>query len=199
MLVEVAGTLSLLPSPVVKTSLFVVWGGPNDFFQQPPGSGSPSTAAQNIVTIVDDLLGAGARHILVPGMPDLSLTPEFHGSAAAQAFSQSFNSALQSSLPAGVFYFDTYGFMHNIVNHPQDFEFTNVTTPCLTGPPYSVCGNTQVQSEYLFWDGVHPTTTAASFLAAEFEKTVVPEPSTLIMLSTAIAGLAGVLRRKISA
>jgi hypothetical protein len=36
-------------------------------------------------------------------------------------------------------------------------------------------------------------------LAAEFEKTVVPEPSTLIMLSTAIAGLAGVLRRKISA
>jgi len=76
MLLQVTGTLSSV-APIAPTSLFLVWGGVNDFRQQPPGSGSPAIAVSDILTIVAELQGAGAEHILVPGMPDLSLTPAY--------------------------------------------------------------------------------------------------------------------------
>jgi phospholipase/lecithinase/hemolysin len=193
MLLQVTGTLSSV-APIAPTSLFLVWGGVNDFRQQPPGSGSPAIAVSDILTIVAELQGAGAEHILVPGMPDLSLTPAYYGDAAAQAFSQTFNSLLVGSLPAGVTYFDTYDFMHAIVADPAAYGLTNVTAPCLVGT--TPCPD---PNQYLFWDSMHPTTAADAIWAAQLEKAAVPDPPTLIMLSAGIAGLAGVLRKRISA
>ncbi|HZD32511.1 MAG TPA: PEP-CTERM sorting domain-containing protein, partial [Candidatus Angelobacter sp.] len=97
-------------------------------------------------------------------------------------------------LPKVVTYFDTFGFMHFVVNNPGLFGFTDVTDPCLVG--LTPCAN---PNQYLFWDDLHPTTAADQILAAQFGKAVAPEPSTLLMLGTGIAGLAGVLRRKLSA
>jgi phospholipase/lecithinase/hemolysin len=150
----------------------------------------------DILTIVGALQSAGATHILVPGMPDLSLTPEYHGNLAAQ----SFNAGLQANLPAGVIYFDTYGLVHTVVANPGAYGFIDVTDPCLvvnTPPtPPTVCSN---PTQYLFWDDLHPTTTADRILGAEFYQAVTPEPSTFLMVGTGIAGLVGVLRRKMSA
>ena len=75
---ELAEAGPLLASPIVPSSLFEVWGGANDFLT----GGSPTVAAANVDAIVAALEADGAQHILVPGLPDLGLTPDFYGVAA---------------------------------------------------------------------------------------------------------------------
>ena len=167
-----------------------MWGGPDDFIT----GGSVAIGVADELAIVSALQGVGATHILVPGMPDMGLTPKFYGNPAATAFSFAFDQALQANLPKGVTYFDTFGFMHLVVSNPGAFGFTDVTDPCLVG--LTPCSN---PNQYLFWDDLHPTTAADAILAGQFQSLVTPEPSTFLMLGTGIAGLAGVLRRKMSA
>jgi phospholipase/lecithinase/hemolysin len=185
---------SALPSALV-----VVWGGPNDFADFGLTTAVADAAVANLVTEVDTLKGAGAKHILVPGMPDLGLTPAYASLGPVVAsevsfLSAYFNTELKKDLPSGVIYYDTFGFMHAVVADPSAYGFTNVTTPCLVGS--TPCTDPK---DYLFWDSIHPTTTADTFLAAQFEKAVTPEPSTFLMMGTGIVGLVGVLRRRMSA
>jgi phospholipase/lecithinase/hemolysin len=186
---QVFNTLGSIPSFLIPSSLFIVWGGPDDYIS----GGTVTQGVTDVLTIVGALQLAGAQHILVPGMPDLGLTPAYYGSANASGFSQAFDLTLQANLPKGVTYFDTLGFMHYVVANPGLFGFTNVNQPCLVGT--TPCAN---PNQYLFWDDLHPTTAADQILAAQFASAV-PEPSTLLMMGTAVAGLAGVLRRKLSA
>ena len=176
-----------LSSVNVSTSLFVVWGGPNDFL----AGGAATQAVGDIDFIVSTLQSEGATHILVPNMPDLGLTPDYYGSIAATTYAEQFNASLKLSLPAGATYFDTFDLMHQIENDPAAYGFTDVTDPCFNG--ISVCAN---PSQYLFWDGFHPTTAADTILADEFEMAATPEPSSILMLATGLAGLAGLLRRR---
>lgn len=186
---QVFKTLGSIPPALIPTSLFVVWGGPDDFIS----GGTVQRGVTDVLTIVGALQLAGAQHILVPGMPDLGLTPAYFGDPSATAFSFAFDQGLQANLPKGATYFDTFGFMHLVVNNPGAFGFTNVTSPCLVGS--TPCAN---PNQYLFWDDLHPTTAADQILAGQFASAV-PEPSTLLMLVTGIGGLAGVVRRKLSA
>ncbi len=192
MLPQVAATLPSLGA-IVPTSLFFVWGGANDFLTNGFSTATADTAVADLLSIVGALQGAGARHILVPGLPDLGLTPDYYGNAGATALSLYFNHELTTLLPNGVVYFDTFNFMHEVVANPGAYGFTDVTDPCFNG--ISVCSD---PNAYLFWDGFHPTTAADQILAGEFANAV-PEPSTFLMLGTGIVGLAGVLRRKLSA
>ena len=142
MLLQVQGSLSSV-APFAPTSLFVVWGGPDDFIT----GGSVAVGVADILTIVGALQSVGATHILVPGMPDMGSTPAYHGDASATAFSFAFDQALQASLPKGVTYFDTFDFMHLVVSNPGAFGFTDVSDPCLFGltpcsNPTSICSGT---------------------------------------------------------
>ncbi|HVM49934.1 MAG TPA: SGNH/GDSL hydrolase family protein [Candidatus Acidoferrum sp.] len=56
------------------TSLFVVWGGANDFFIN-PSAATAAAAVTNLSGELTQLYGVGARNFLVPNMVDLSLTP----------------------------------------------------------------------------------------------------------------------------
>ncbi len=185
MQVEFATTQASL-GPFLSDGLFIVWGGPNDFLAPSPLDLTPLDVINRGVAdelgIVNSLVLLGATNILVPGMPDLGLTPYFEGlgpvaAAQASAITDTYNAALHSSLPSGVLYYDTAALVRSIVANPGAYGLTNVTDPCFNG--VTVCAN---PSQYLFFDDFHPTTATDAFAAQGFISTVVPEPSTLVLL-----------------
>jgi phospholipase/lecithinase/hemolysin len=95
-------------APLASSALFVVWGGPNDFLSLAPlgvdALAIADGAVTNIVAIVDGLKGLGAQHVLVPGMPDLGLSPSYQAlgptaAMEASALTDYFNMRLAASLP----------------------------------------------------------------------------------------------------
>jgi cholinesterase len=192
MATEYQHTSALIPSLSPSSSLFVVWGGPNDFLTNGFSTTTAQTAVTNLVTLVGELQAQGATHILVPGMPDLGLTPDYYGSALATDGSLYFNALLQAELPQGATYFDTFGFMHAVVADPSAYGFTDVSDPCFNG--ISVCSD---PNSYLFWDGFHPTTYTDSILAHAFANAV-PEPNAILLLAGGLMGLVGFGRRRLT-
>jgi phospholipase/lecithinase/hemolysin len=172
--------------------LVTVLAGANDifmelaFFGQPGGAQTPAAAANNIAAaaaslgqlIKTQVVGKGARQVLVLNVPDIAATPfAKHQSATIQSLiavlTQTFNQELAAQLQgvAGVVLADTYSESQAIVANPAQYAVTNTTTPAcgpnaLSNPPTSpgtslVCNASNVLktdvSHYYFADDVHPT------------------------------------------
>ena len=182
---EFAATQASL-SPFLSNGLFIVWGGANDYLAPSPLDKTPqaiiSRGVADELGIVTSLELLGAHNILVPGLPDFGLTPDFRAmgpvaAAQASAFTDAYNAALRSSLPAGVLFYDTAALLRSVVSNPGAYGFTNVTDPCFNGT--TVCAN---PSQYLFFDGFHPTTATDRLAALGFQATVTPEPSSSALI-----------------
>jgi len=198
------------PSFNPATSLFVVWLFPNDVFYSgatgmlpgvvpgsPGGEGVIRNGIANIVTTIRTLAEAGAEHFLVPNMADLGLTPAFAGTPQADALSfltDTFNSllagrltALDARLAAEIVQFDTAGAFARILADPLAYGFDNTTDSCVDNLASGVC-NPGNWDRWLFWDGVHPTTSTHRLLASQFAMAV-PEPSSVALLMIALLAL----------
>ena len=210
-----------LPGAADANALHVVWAGSNnlqdiflgrtvDVLGQPiPTLGQ---TLGDISGMLDGLYSEGARHLLVPNVANLGRVPRVRdfgpgAAAAATALVQTFNAQLAVTLDAfeashaGVHLirFDTFAAFEGIVANAASYGLSNLTDRCYTGDDLgftgggTVCANPE---QYLFWDGIHPTTTAHQILGAEMLATVVPEPASWALFAIGLAGLTVFARRR---
>ena len=194
------GTLSL-PSD----ALYVVWAGGNDVRDAGvvlAGGGNANAVigegVANMVTAISALGAAGARHFLIPNVPDVGVTPianwldanvnPFSG-LALTTLSANYNSALAAQLPglaaglgADFITLDIFAFLQDSVANP--LPGANVVDACTSGNAFTGCSDPQL---YLFWDAMHPTTVAHEAIAGLAVATVVPLPAAMPLFACALA------------
>lgn len=205
-------------SPVFDpaSSLFVVWLFPNDVFNYAVTGNLPGTATGlpgdagtveqligngvgNILSTVNYLASIGAQHFLVPNMPDLGQTPAFLGmpnQADMTALSSAFDLYLAQGLTtldaaltsAEIVQFDTFGEFNRILADPGAYGFEVTDKACVDNLASGLC-NPGNWDKWVFWDSVHPTTSAHAVLGREFAAAV-PEPGTIFLLAIGLFGIA---------
>lgn len=80
-------------------ALYVIWAGANDYLFF--GETNPSAVVQKIEQAIDSLYRLGARHFLVPNLPNLGATPLTRASgssATAESLTRAHNAMLDSAL-----------------------------------------------------------------------------------------------------
>jgi phospholipase/lecithinase/hemolysin len=157
--------------------LFVIWGGANDLFEKlanaelPP---DPSVPVLNLAQHIGALALAGAETFLVPNLPPLGETPWI--SAFPDEIRDGINDwtigynlwlaatvdQLESILPITIYEFDSYGLFMQVMADPGSYGFTNVTDAAYDEYTQVLVPN---PDEYVYWDGVHPTTRGHQVLA----------------------------------
>ncbi|WP_051086541.1 SGNH/GDSL hydrolase family protein [Methylobacterium sp. WSM2598] len=149
-------------------TLFIVYGGANDVLAaigSPEANEAVEVALSAMRDILEALAESGATDVLIPNLPDVSMTPAVRArsSSAAQGgaeLTERFNHLLEQMLarPVGlrVHRLDVRGMAEQVRTDPRSFGFIDIATPC---ERRAACDG------YLFWDDVHPTTRAHKSLA----------------------------------
>ena len=177
-----------------RNGLHGIFAGGNDLLQ----AGAAGVASANdIVAQSARLRAAGARYIMVFALPNLGLTPgAIAGGPAVVGLqtqaSAGFNITLFNGLAATgqrVMPVDVFTMLNEVAANPASFGFTNITgTACGPFPPFAPAGtNSQfclgstlvpgaTPSNYLFADGIHPTTGAHAIIA-DLVKSLIDGPN----------------------
>jgi len=161
---------------------------------------------------MEQLNTAGAKSFLIFNMPRMGDTPDAQSGgeeaiAAANLYADSYNTALDVALADlrvspdfdGTIYFvNAYALLSEIVDSVND---TGSYTPdfFVPGDPVTITNvtdegldyydtNGTFPSNYLFWDGVHPTTQGHAIVAGAVLQAV-PEPGTVALFALGTLGL----------
>lgn len=179
-------------------TLYVLWAGANDYL--PTNSAfipfdTPETTIGNLSFALNSLATFGARNFLVVNLPNLGSLPYTRNrqnasnlntltslhNASLTATLNTFGQSLDFDL--NIWQVDANSLLSAAIDNPAQFGFTNVTNACL-GNLSCILGGRQVQDQYLFWDGTHPTTVAHERIGelayAELQSEPIPEPTTVM-------------------
>jgi phospholipase/lecithinase/hemolysin len=204
-------------------ALYIIWAGTNDYLSYFfDGEPNPSNTVANLSTALTSLVADGAKDIMVVNLPDLGKSPFANFTSQRlslfSTFSSEHNSSLNTELQLlsqqlspniNIIELNVNSLFDRIVAAPEEFGFTNVTNSCISEdlsvvpidiPTQQVSCNPK---EFLFWDGVHPTTTAHKLIGelafSALHPLPVPEASAgLGMLAYSILGAVSLLKRKIT-
>lgn len=190
--------------------LYTVFGGANDIFYHATaeafGLESQTTTYTNVVTagaqelsLIGALQKAGAKYIVVFNLPDIGRTPEaaaddklLPGTAAGlTTLSKGFNSTLNAGLAStqvGIIPVNTYALLNEVLANPAQYGFVNATTPACNNASGSSLNCTRATlvtptayTNYIFADGVHPTTTTHALFAQVVESEIIaPQQMSLL-------------------
>lgn len=147
-------------------ALYLVWSGANDYLGG--NVTNPRIPPRNLVKAVTTLANAGARTILVGNLPDLGRLPSTRQTAEStelNRLSNQHNSNLSRFIrqldrtldpQVDLLTLDVDSLFAEVRSNPASYGFRNVTRDCLS---VSACrSNPRLQSKFLFWDDIHPTT-----------------------------------------
>lgn len=143
-------------------ALCVVWAGANDYLFS---TENPQLSIDNLNQALQSLLKTGAKRFLVANLPNLGELPATRNTVNSKALTTvaiAYNQALTALLDRikqpnlVIAQLDVFSIYRDAVADPQKFGFTNVTNACL--------GTSNQCDRFLFWDGIHPTTTAHKIL-----------------------------------
>jgi len=153
-----------------------------------------ATFAGNIGNIVSELELAGASNIVVWDVPDVGDAPAvgtLGASSLGTMIASSMNTALSSAIGGDpdVKVFGAFGLLDDVVDNPSAFGLSDVTNACAQ---FITCD----PSQYLFWDGIHPTS-AADLVISNAIVSLIPEPPALALFGIALIGL-GFARRRLN-
>ncbi|MBD2090781.1 SGNH/GDSL hydrolase family protein [Microcoleus sp. FACHB-1515] len=150
-------------------AVYLVWAGANDYL-----SGRSTDAAEpiaNLRSAIETLIAAGARHLVVGNLPPLGQLPATRDRDSAGVLDRLTTSHNQqvAALVAEMEQRDGVTARLLEVNDlferaiAGEFDFTNVTEACLDSQRGTICPN---PNQYLFWDGIHPTSAAHERISA---------------------------------
>lgn len=159
-------------SQIDSSALYVLWSGANDYLQ---GTSDASRPVEHIMDAISSLSTAGAKRILVANLPNLGQLPATRNSANSvhlTALTQAHNQGLRRSIKVlgqqqpdlEIMVLDANALYQEAITHPAKFKFTNVMSACVSVSGSKACGHPE---QFLFWDGIHPTTTAHQILAEQ--------------------------------
>jgi len=157
-------------SQIDSAALYVLWAGANDYLQGADDSAMP---VKHVMDAIGSLSGAGARRVLVANLPNLGQLPATRNSATSASLTlltQAHNQGLRRSLKSlgqqqpelKIMTLDANALYQEAVTNPAKFAFTNVTNACVAES--KACSDPE---QFLFWDGIHPTTKAHQILAEQ--------------------------------
>ena len=186
-------TRKYVPAGDISNTLFVVWAGGNDFLQQYQTLSFNESAwlqlttdsANNISNAVVNLQAKGARYILVPNTVDLTTIPLLNKLPGfVRTYLQSkvkmFNNKLSRSLTAlqatypnmTIYKTDIYIGEKAILKNFKADGFKNKNLSALSDPKLLDKSFDGPGAKYVFWDPIHPTTKAHSYIEDWFYQSI---------------------------
>lgn len=170
--------------------LYVVWIGANNYIYNPESvEENIAVTIGDIKTVVSQLAERGARHFLVPNIPDIGITPWAHKEDSVRQslefskhmheISLQHNDELKIMLAelregfanngqdVDILEFDIFTYLSQAIANPESFGINNVVDSCFDGGLFGEEGSTLCDdpNSHLFWDFVHPTTKIHGYIA----------------------------------